>query len=418
MQGPALTLVRAGLLVYYPHMTPRLSLMTAIGSALLLAGCGADEVQPQASTPAPVATTPAQTSFQPSIPRLAEGPHLGMITGFDPLDAAREADARARYAAARSAGATIGRIQIDWSELETGPGVYDQEALDNAFADFALDGMNVIVLVSTLDSDGLTVPSYLGEADGLSEGRTFASREVIEAFNGLLDWLRPQLESRSVWGLSIGNEVDSPINDGIVTPDDATTFYEATLSHWNDTSPDIGVAVTLTIGAIDSLPAFQASIRDASDFVIFNYYCLDAALTVTGPAQWEADLAAMKQAAGERDIFIQELGCPVGYSPQALPTSIGGSLENQVAFFDYFADVFADDPQMRAATMFQLFDWSPELARSFSDPVRDAGEELAADRLEEWLATSGFVRWTDLAERPAWNSWLSALEKARAAREQ
>ncbi len=340
-----------------------------------------------------------------------------MITGFDPLDAAREDDARARYAAAKDAGATIGRVQMDWSELETAPGVYDQAALDEAFEDFALEGMNLIILVSTLDSDGLTVPSYLGEADGLSDGRTFASPAVIEAFTDFLDWLRPQLEARNVWGLSIGNEVDSPIDDGIVTPADAATFYEAALAHWNERAPDIAVAVTLTIGAIDRQPVLQARIRDASDFVIFNYYCLDAALTVTGPDQWEADLATIKQAAGDRDIFIQELGCPVGYSPQARATSIGGSLENQIAFFDYFGNFFAQDPQLRAATMFQLFDWSPELARSFSDPVRDAGEEVAADRLEEWLATSGFVRWTDQAERPAWNSWLTALEKARTARE-
>ncbi|MEM8726851.1 MAG: hypothetical protein AAGE86_15155 [Pseudomonadota bacterium] len=157
--------------------------------------------------------------------------------------------------------------------------------------------------------------------------------------------------------------------------------------------------------------------RDAADLVTFNYYCLQADLTVTEQAQWEVDLAAMKAAAGDRDIFIQELGCPVGYSPQGRATDIGGSLANQTRFFEYFGEVFATDPQMRAATMFQLFDWSPGLAAMFAQPLRDEGAELAADRLEEWLATSGFLRWSDAGERPAWRAWLTQLERVRAARE-
>ena len=158
--------------------------------------------------------------------------------------------------------------------------------------------------------------------------------------------------------------------------------------------------------------------RSRADIVSFNYYCLTGDIQVTEQSDWEARLAQMKADAADREIFIQELGCPVGYSPQARATSIGGSLENQVRFFEFFGEAFATDPQLRAATMFQLYDWSPELARMFGDFVRDDGAELAGDRLEEWLATSGFLRWEDSFERPAWQTWLEQLERVRSAREQ
>jgi len=407
-------LIRACAKVYYSDMTRRL--VYSMAACLALAGCSVDEIS--ISTPSPTPTPTPPVSFTPSIPRLAPGPHLGMITGFDPLNAERAQQASARYAQARASGATVGRVQIDWSELETAPGVYDERALDDAFADPGLEGMNVFVLVSTLDSDGLTVPEYLGDSGGLRDGLTLASDDVIVAFTDFLDWLGPQLKARDVWGLSIGNEVDSPIEDAIVSEANAAVFYEAAFERWNDQTPEIAVTITLTFGAAEGLPQFQARMREAADLVTFNYYCLQSDLTVTGRDRWETDLAGMKAAAGDRELFIQELGCPVGYSPQARATDIGGSLENQIAFYQFFGEAFATDPQLRAATMFQLYDWSPQLAGMFGDAVRDEGAELAGNRLEEWLATSGFLRWEDSFERPAWQTWLAQLERVRETRDE
>lgn len=383
--------------------------------ALCVAACSIDEVSISEPNPTPVATPPA-TPVTASLPRLAAGPHLGMITGFDPLSADRTAQAAARYAQARESGASIGRIQIDWGELETAPGVYDAQALTDAFADMALDGMNLVVLLSTLDSDGLTVPDYLVEGDAFRDDLTLGSREVTGAFSDFLDWLGPQLVQRDVWLLSIANEPKGPVEDGFVSEADAANFYSTAMDQWNTAVPDIGITVTFTLAAPDGIPQFYQAVRERADIISFNYYCMTADIQVSNRADWEARVADMKDDAGEREIFIQELGCPVGFSPQAQPTSIGGSLETQLKFFEYMGGVFATDPQFRAATMFQLFDWSPALSMVISEPLRDAGEHVAADRLEEWLATSGFLRWDDSFERPAWQTWLAQLERVRGAR--
>ncbi len=339
-----------------------------------------------------------------------------MITGFDPLDQARADIAETRYDEAKAAGMSIGRIQIDWAELETARGVYDANALDDAFADPLLDGLDIYVTLSTLDSEGLTVPAYLSDGEGLRSDLTLASPEVIDAFEDMLDWLAPELERREVWALSLGNEVDVPVDDGQVSRGEAEAFYLAGLARWNTISPPIASSVTFTIGAIDTVPDLFEAIRDGSDLVTYNYYCLASDLTVTGESEWQARIDDMKQAAGDRQIFIQELGCPVGYSPQGQPTSIGGSLDNQARFFEFFGEQFAQDPQLRAATLFQLYDWSPGLAAQFAQPLRNEGFPVLADRLEEWLATVGLVRWSDGTTRPAWQSWLAANQAVRDAR--
>lgn len=400
-------------------MTARLLMKAglALSLASVLVGCSLDEVTITQPSPTPVTTTPP-TPVTPSLPRLAAGPHLGMITGFDPLDADRAATAADRYTEAIAVGASIGRIQIDWAELESAPGQYDVAALSEAFADPALDGMNNVVLLSTLDSEGFTIPDYLSDDGELRGGLTLASPEVVDAFSAFLDWLGPQLTQRNVWLLSVGNEPIGPIEDGLATDEDAAAFYGNALDQWNAQVPEIGITVTFTQAAPTGIPLFFDAVRSRADIVSFNYYCLDAAIQVTGPGAWAERLTQMKSDAGDREIFIQELGCPVGFDPGGMNTSIGGSLDNQVAFFEFFGDQFTNDPQLRAATLFQLFDWSPELSRSFSGPLRDAGEDVIADRLEEWLATIGLVRWSDRTNRPAWDAWLDAIRQVSAAREQ
>lgn len=389
-----------------------------VAFALCLGGCGAEDMPNAAPAPTPAANTPPLSSTQPSLPRLAAGPHLGMITGFDPLDAARAKIAADRYQQARGAGATIGRVQIDWSELETGPGEYDEDALDEAFAAPELEGMSLAVLISTLDSDELTLPAYLMDGEGLRDGLTLDAPEVRDAFLAFLEWLAPRLEQRDVWLLSIGNEVIGPIKDGLVPEEDAVDFYTAAFDQWNEAVPDIGVTLTFTIAAPDGIPSLFSALRQRGDIVSFNYYCLDENITVTGPADWERRLAKMKQDAGTQEIFLQELGCPVGFDPGGTNTSIGGSDDNQTAFFQFFGDQFANDPQLRGATLFQLYDWSPELAASFSAPLAGEGFPVAGERLEEWLATVGLVRWTEQTNRPAWEEWLNANRKVKDARPQ
>ena len=341
-----------------------------------------------------------------------------MITGFDPLSPALAQREATLYTAVRSDGMTLGRIQVDWSELETAPGSYDTQALAEVLDNAALDGLDKFVTLSTLDSDGLTIPAHFLKPDGtLRGGLTLASADITTAFTDFLTWLAPRLDAANVWGIALGNEIDVPITDGLVEQSDASAFYIGSLAHWNTIAPDIAVTVTATSSAAATVPTLFAALRDGSDFVTFNYYCLSDTLQVTSIAQWRADLAQMKNDAGASQIFFQELGCPVGYDAASGKVgTIGGSPAIQAQFYDWFGAELIDDPQIRGATAFQLFDWSPGLAAAFAQPLRAENEPVAAGRLEEWLATVGLCRWSDGQCRAGWDSWREQLRRTRDAR--
>lgn len=138
-------------------------------------------------------------------------------------------------------------------------------------------------------------------------------------------------------------------------------------------------------------------------------------------AFWRTRLNRWRLLAGEMAIFIQELGCPAGFgddgagAPPRPATGINASPEQQARFFAFMAREFATDPQLRAATTFQLFDFAPETAAFFGDLVRNEGAVEAGNNFEEALATLGLCRWADTTCRPAWDVWLEGLQALMAA---
>ncbi len=400
---------------------------------LALSGCGNEEGQADNTmillsrdnggagfTGLPEVNAPSGKEDDPfAITRLPDGPHMGIIVGFDDLSMGafdRQERATDLLDQAASHGASITRIQLDWTELETAPGQYDPAPLSEALGVARLRNQLVYMTLSTLDSDGLTLPEDLLGDDGmLRDGLSLSSPEVLRRFEDFLDWMVPQLGS-DIWALSMGNEVDSPIADGIVPADDALAFFQAGARRIKAMDPELATTVTLTIGAPSTDPNFTAQLNDGLDLATINHYCLDTSLQITGQEQWELDVQTMKHMARGKPIMIQELGCPVGFAgdPAAFASKTGtmnGSQELQSAYFTFFDRLYAEDPQFRAATVFQLFDWSPQLAQMFGDFVRSEGASLAGDRLEEWLATVGTCRWTDATCRPAWDVWLSSLAR-------
>lgn len=373
---------------------------------------------------------PAQTLADAStIPRLAPGPHMGFIEGFDDLRTGPDGINRARIAhrlrkQAIKSGMTIGRAQFDWRDLETAPGVYDQEFLDSALRYAGRGGISVFVTFSTIDTEEATLPDYLTGPDGLPLGGSFSGPEITRRFHAFLDWFVPQLKDYNVFALALGNEVDSPISDGRIVASDAAQHYINAIAHAKPLDPDLAFTVTLSGWANRTLPAFTDQVVDAFDIVSFNYYCLNRRLKVNTEKGWRNNIKAWKETAGDKQIFIQELGCPVGFGHAAdgpladRQNRIGGSADLQARFFTYFANAFVRDPQLRAATVFQLFDWSPDLASSFGDMLRDEGVIATGNRLEEWLATSGMCRWSDGSCRLGWLAWSEGLGLLKAARQQ
>lgn len=404
-----------------------LRLSSLILAAWMATACsGGDLSTPP--TPTPTLVAPPQSAAPDyAIARLPAGPHMGIIVGFDglvggPYDRAARAEELLDVAA--NAGASISRIQVDWSDLEMMPGQYDETSLTDALNGARARGQSVFVTLSTLDSDGLTIPSdFLTPTGNLRSGLELSSPEVLLRFEQFLDWFVPILAREQVWGLALGNEVDDPIREDRSLEAGALIFFETGRDRVKQLDPEMAVTVTLTISSLPSLPEFTQSLHGFLDLATLNHYCLQSDFTVTRVAQWDVDVQTMKDTAGELPIMIQELGCPVGYGDGgagAVPRSNTnlGSPTIQDEYFEYFQTLYEEDPQFRAATVFQLYDWSPTLADMFGDMIRtDPSMNIFADRFAEWLATTGLCRWADGTCRPAWNTWIETLESQKARRE-
>ncbi|WP_439119259.1 DUF4214 domain-containing protein [Marivita sp.] len=336
---------------------------------------------------------------------------------MDPFDRDARATELLNEAAAR--GASLVRVQIDWKNLETSPGVYNQAAVSDALEEIASRGSSGFITLSALDSEGLTLPDYLSEdLQSFRGDLTLTSDEVLRAFEDFLDWFVPQLTQAGIWGLSLGNEVEIPVSDGTVTSEEAALFFETGIARIRELDPDLAVAVTVTDTVNEIAPALAGRLADVTDVFSLNYYGWSGDPDVS-EADWAADLAHIKTLAGDRPVFFNELGMPVGYVAAGLAESgeLDSSLALQSAFFDFMGQQIALDDQLLGATVFQLMDWSPELIQIYFDLGLNGGDPVLYSQFEESLATIGLVAWSDGMARPAWETWLDAVETASAVRD-
>ena len=354
------------------------------------------------------------------IPRLTYGPHFGFLEGFEALGTTiggtdRQMVADDLRSQSVDAGMTISRVLIDWSTLETAKGVYDRDAINEALEYAERQGVSPFVTLSTLDSEELTLPTYL-------DGKALNSDDVSLAWVDLLQWLVPILKQRGVWSLSMGNEIGILIGDGEVGEKEALDFYKLGARTIKALDPDMATTITFSTSVDSLIPDLLPKLVRQLDIVSYNYAGLDAGLKTLTKKQWAADTARFKALAGDKDIIIQELGAPAGYgdagkdAPPQPDGLINSSPDYQARFLKYMMKQVAFDDQLRAAVVFQLYDWSPELAGASAQPLRDDGFDKLADKFEEWLTSTGMVRWADATPREVYGKWLEGLNLAQAVR--
>lgn len=383
--------------------------------ALCLSACSGGSLSP---------TPPAVPPTVNPTPNLSPGPHLGYIVGFDALDAQQRAIAENRFSAAVAAGMRIARVQFGWGELESAPGVFERGALMSVLDQASVSGQQVFFTLSTLDTGELTIPTDLMSTDRLSPapGLTLDGAEISTRFRAFLDWLIPEIAAYDVWGLAIANEPSTLFES--ISQQEISNFLISGADYANAFTDEIAITVTIA-GAADSnaeIIQFVADLMPHLNIASYNYYCLGTnTLQTTDLATWTADVNTLIARAQGREIFFQELGCPAGWSDLGglavpPPPMINATPQIQADFFRFMLAEIETRDELRAATVFQLNDWSPELAKLISDPFRLGGDPVTADRFEEWLATVGMCRWSDGSCRDAYAIFLDGVARTAGVR--
>jgi hypothetical protein len=314
------------------------------------------------------------------------------------------------------AGMRSGRVQLDWPEVETAPGVFDVGRLRTALERLARDGLTPFVGIYAVDSGGLVLPADLTDetsATGIVDGMSLDDPAIVARYQAMLDRLVPIILEEGGYVFSIANEPEAYIEERPSETTHVMSFFRQAAEHVHSIDSRLAATVTLTGAPIDEELPYHDEVMDVIDVATYNYYCLNLTdrFVLRGPLEETvpADLQALVDASNGKPVLLQELGCPAGWSDR--PSVIGTSPEAQAQFFEIALPFIRNHPRIRAAYVFQMVDWSEELTdRFFADPFRDAGlPEPFVESFEEWLETIGFVTFEEGTIRPSWTVFLAEL---------
>lgn len=334
-----------------------------------------------------------------------------MIRGFNATQSPQTStNMDARWSEAITTGMSVGRIQVDWSELEPQAGQYDKQFLDAALAAMQADGLQVFVLLSTIDSEGFTLPPDLvdpASSQLLANGMALDDPVILDRFRNLLDWVVPMIVSRGGWVLSVGNEPGNMLADNPSAEQGFVNFLAAARTHAHTINPNLAITMTLAQGWVEKGSNSHLAFLAQSDVASFNYYAADSDFFFdNNPATVNQEIDQMLNVAGDKLLILQELGAAGGY--ESKPSRMNATLAGQQQFFETVFAKMQSEPGFRVAVVFQLVDWDPVLVDTlFTQPLMNEGVPQGfIDRLAESLETTGLIRYADGSSRPAWDSFI------------
>lgn len=338
---------------------------------------------------------------------------MGVVVGFTssvPIATATAVDARWHEAVA--AGMRIGRVQLDWKAVEPTPEHYDLNELDERLAVLSSDHIRPFLLLDSIDGE---IPSDL--RSGLDANELTWDHPTMTARHAkMIQHIMPVLQRHGVWIIALANEVGNLLDKLEPTQRAETTrqmvaFVTASRAEVKRLEPGLAVVVTVReqqFEAGDTEAAFIA----LSDVASFNFYCSRFASSLEVQSNVEAIrgyIDDMLARAGTKSVVVQELGCHAGYTDKPSVTRANPDL--QARFFDVVLGELAVRERLRAAIIFQMIDWNPDLVESeYSKAFRAEGlPESFIQQYAESLETVGLLRLRDGTARPAWATFLSHL---------
>lgn len=356
------------------------------------------------------------------LPLLSTGQHVSFTRGFNAIQpAATNAAMAARWEEAVSKGMDVGRIQLDWVDLEPQSNQFDKQFLEDRLMAMNADGLQSFVLLSVVDSEvaeGYAIPDDLSDPDSstlLANSMKLNDPVILSRFNKLLDWVVPMIVAHGGWVLSVGNEPGNYLADSPSMQPNLVGFLSNARTHAHSIDPELAVTMTLAFTNLERGFMFHRAFLEQSDVASFNYYAVDSDFYFDGDTNTiTREIDQMLVEAGNKSLILQELGAAAGYEDKT--STLTASLTGQQRFYETVFRKMESEPRFRVAVIFQLVDWDPGLVDTFySRPFAQEGMPRDfIDRFAESLETTGLIRYTDGSRRPAWSTVRSQIEKFKA----
>ncbi|MFP4024141.1 MAG: hypothetical protein ACLFVR_06400 [Thiohalospira sp.] len=313
----------------------------------------------------------------------------------------------ARWDDAINAGMTVGRLQIDWPELEPSPNTYDKVNFEQRLMEMRAEGLQIFLLISAYDSGEPVVPDDLQE-------KNFDDPEFIQRFKNLMDWVIPLLVEYDGFLISISNEAENSFGEVPGLDNQILIFLQEIKEHVHQLNENMAVTVTFSEGSLDEDKPGIYDILAECDVACFNFYGAKSQFTpplyyvAQTESEIKSDIQRMLDVSGEKKIVIQELGMYSGN------TTLNSSQEIQRKFFEVFFSEMKNEERIKAAFNFQLVDWSTEVTEIFAQELEDEGmTQEFIDQFSESLETIGLINYSNGMRKEAWDEfvfWLKEFE--------
>ncbi len=347
-------------------------------------------------------------SIAGKLPLLNSDNKIGTIQGFNPSNPPATTDSMAaRWDEAINAGMSVGRLQIDWPELEPSPNTYDKVNFEQKLTEMKAEGLQIFLLISAYDSGEPVVPDDLKDKD-------FDDPIFIQRFKNLMDWVIPLLAEYDGFLISISNEAENSFGEVPGLDNQILIFLQEIKEHIRQINENMAVTVTFSEGSLDEDKPGIYDILAECDVACFNFYGAKSQFTpplyyvAQTESEIKSDIQRMLDVSGEKNIVIQELGMYSGN------TTLNSSQEIQRKFFEVFFTEMKKEERIKAAFNFQLVDWSPEVTEIFNEMLEDEGlSQEFIDQFAESLETIGLINYTNGARKQAWDEfifWLTEFD--------
>jgi len=338
------------------------------------------------------------------LPLLQTRKGIGIFEGFNTAYSTNVRDSiYKRTDQAIANGMRIGRLQMDWTELEPVTEEYNKSKLEIELQALKSRGLQTFLLISVYDSEGLVVPGDL-------QNNLINSPELINRFEKLMDWVIPLLSENDGYLISIINEADNSFDENPGLSLQIKDFVSQMSDYIHQLNPQMAVTATFAHGNLDLFTNEIECIIAECDVVSWNYYGLKSIAQapyseVKTPQQIIDDIISMKNVSGDKLMVFQELGM------SSSQYYFGSSEDIQASFYFYFFNEMKNDDQIRTANIFQMVDWSDEVIDIFLDGAFDhTVDPIFIEQYEEALRSIGLMDFETGEIKSAWdeiNRWIT-----------
>lgn len=288
-------------------------------------------------------------------------------------------------------------ITKTWGELEPKKGAYQNIIqLAQDFRYHTGEGRDVFFGFQPINTVKRDMPKDLMTVD-------WDAPEMIARFEALVDAIAGA-EPAAPKYISLANEADIYFDSHPKEVAPFIKFFTAASAIMKRKAfPGARIGITVTWeGLVKGRGAMIQKLVDAGDMAIFTYYPM-IDLTLQPIENIGEHLDGMLKVAGEKDLYLQEVGYPSG-------RLIGSTPRAQAFFFKNVIGAIQSRDQIKFASLFVLHDFSPQLCDMLEGYYGfEKAPEEPKKKFRDFLCTLGLKEYGG-KEKPAWAEVRRALQ--------